>query len=165
MTLHLSNAQISGLIDGDLSHVSREAVRLHLGHCLECAQRHDELVGVVTAFRLQPAVRWRPELTSMTVARLPEQTVASRFHRRPSVCWTRSLALPLATTVVAVGAFLAALLIPVVRSGVDIAHSCFETIGDVLPAPIALSPSGSLLGLLVLAVACPWLSLRLARRR
>ena len=101
----------------------------------------------------------------MTVAGLPEQTVASRSRRRPRVRWTRSFALPFATTLVAVGAFLAALLIPVVRSGVDIAHSSFETIGDVLPSPIALSPSGSLIGLLVLAVLCPWLSLRLARRR
>lgn len=165
MTLHLSDAQISGLIDGDLSHVSQEAVRLHLGHCLECARRHDEIVGVVTALRMQPAVRWRPQLTPTTVDRLPDQGAASRSQRHLSVRWNRSFALPLATTLVAIGAFLAALLIPVVRSGVEIAHSSFETIGDVIPSPIALSPSGSLIVLLVLAVVCPWLSLRLARRR
>ena len=164
MTLHLSDKQISLLIDGDLSHVAQEAARLHLRHCLGCAQRHDEFVGVVTAFRLQPAVRWRPELAPTSVDHLPEQTASS-----PPRCLgaqrNRSLALPLATTLVAIAAFLAALLIPVVRSGVGIAHSSFETISDVLPSPIALSPSGSLIGLLVLAIVCPWLSLRLARKR
>ena len=165
MTLHLSDAQISGLIDGNLSHVSQEAVRLHLGHCLECARRHDELVSVVTALRMQPAVRWRSELVPPTVDRLPEQAAASWSGRHPRVRWNRSFALPIATTLVAVGAFLAALLIPMVRSSVEIAHSSFETIGDVIPSPISLSPSGSLIGLFILAVTCPWLSLRLARRR
>lgn len=170
MTLHADDRQLSQLIDGDLSHVAQEAVRLHLTHCIVCAWRHDELVGVVTALRMQPAARWSPELALRSVQAISEQEATSGPHLRVGTFrrrarWNRSFTLPLATTLLAVALFVAALLIPIVRSGVAIAHSSFETLGNFAPAPLSVPPSGSLIGLLVLAVVCPWLSLRLARRR
>lgn len=74
MTGHLSDAQLSRLIDGDLSLTSREAVMAHLRSCPGCAERHDQLVAVAATLRLEPPLTWTDEATSSVLRRLPRQS-------------------------------------------------------------------------------------------
>lgn len=58
MSDHLDDTQLSRLIDGDLSLVTRHAATSHLSACPSCAERHDALIAVVVVGRLESS--WRP---------------------------------------------------------------------------------------------------------
>jgi anti-sigma factor RsiW len=72
MSAHLDDVKLSRLIDGDLSLASREAAIDHLRRCPACAERHDRIVAVSAALRLEPAAAWTPRDTELVVRRLPE---------------------------------------------------------------------------------------------
>jgi anti-sigma factor RsiW len=70
---HLDDVQLSRLLDGDLSLTSREAVIDHLRTCPGCAARHDRLVAVTAALRMEPAMTWSGSDTGATLNRLPRR--------------------------------------------------------------------------------------------
>jgi anti-sigma factor RsiW len=70
---HLDDVQLSRLLDGDLSLTSREAVIDHLRTCPGCAARHDRLVAVTAALRMEPAMTWTGSDTDATLNRLPRR--------------------------------------------------------------------------------------------
>jgi anti-sigma factor RsiW len=70
---HLDEVQLSRLLDGDLSLTSREAVIDHLRTCHGCAARHDRLVAVTAALRMEPAMTWSGSDTDATLNRLPRR--------------------------------------------------------------------------------------------
>jgi len=70
---HLDDVQLSRLLDGDLSLTSREAVIDHLRTCPGCAARHDRLVAVTAALRMEPAMTWTGSDTGATLNRLPRR--------------------------------------------------------------------------------------------
>ena len=73
MSDHLDDVQLSRLLDGDLSLTSREAVIDHLRTCPGCAARHDRLVAVTAALRMEPAMTWTGSDTDATLNRLPRR--------------------------------------------------------------------------------------------
>lgn len=73
MSDHLDDVQLSRLLDGDLSLTSREAVIDHLRTCPGCAARHDRLVAVTAALRMEPAMTWTGSDTGATLNRLPRR--------------------------------------------------------------------------------------------
>ena len=73
MSTHLDDDHLSRLIDGDLSLTSREAAIAHLRGCPACAARHDRLVGVTAALRMQPRATWTHSDTVATLRELPRR--------------------------------------------------------------------------------------------
>lgn len=151
MDEHLSDEQLSCLIDGELSLTAREAAVAHLRGCPRCARRHDEVVETVSSLRLEPALAWREADTAQAIARIG--------RRR------RELALPLALAAAALAAVLAAVEIEAVRAGSTIAATAFRAATSLLGGVLAGGSGRTVTMLLVLAVLAPLLSLRLARTR
>lgn len=73
MSTHLDDGQFSRLLDGDLSLTSREAAIAHLRSCPACAARHDRVVAVTAALRMQPPATWTASMTEATVRGLPRR--------------------------------------------------------------------------------------------
>ena len=86
MSEHVSDEQLSLLLDGELSLTAREAVSRHLAGCPSCAARHDQLVDVAATLRLHPALTWTEAATDHTLSRLQQQPRAStRWRARGAV--------------------------------------------------------------------------------
>jgi hypothetical protein len=131
---HLEDVQLSRLIDGDLSLTSREAVMGHLRSCHSCAERHDRLVAVAAALRLEPPLTWTSSDTESVLGRLPQR----RHKVRAAVAAVASAAM------CAVVIFEVA---PVIAATVAL-------VGVVVDLRGALAPPGAAPGLqLVLVVA------------
>lgn len=152
MSDHLDRAQLSRLIDGDLSLVSRDAARAHLASCHQCAQLHDELVGVVASLRQLPGAEWTPRQT--------ERVTTGMIRRRRS-------RLPLAAAgaavlVVCVAVVVAAL--PLINAVLTLAHVAQTLVASVAAAPlVAVVPQ--LVVLIAVAVLAPLVAYPLARWR
>lgn len=78
MSEHVSDEQLSLLLDGELSLTAREAVTRHLARCTSCAARHDDLVDVTATLRLQPALTWTQASTARTIERLQQPSTWRR---------------------------------------------------------------------------------------
>lgn len=114
MTDHLEDVQLSRLLDGDLSLTSREAALDHLRTCPPCAARHDRLVAVTAALRMEPATTWTASDTAATLQRLPRRrrpgTVAAAGAVSVAMCvlvlveTAPLIAAPLALLIAVVGA-------------------------------------------------------------
>jgi anti-sigma factor RsiW len=89
MSDHLDDVQLSRLLDGDLSLTSREAAIDHLRTCPACAGRHDRLVAVTAALRMEPAVTWTASDTEAAMRRIPRR----RRQARVAVAATVSTAM------------------------------------------------------------------------
>jgi anti-sigma factor RsiW len=89
MSDHLDDVQLSRLLDGDLSLTSREAAIDHLRTCPACAARHDRLVAVTAALRMEPAVTWTASDTEAAMRRIPRR----RRQARVAVAATVSTAM------------------------------------------------------------------------
>lgn len=150
MTEHLTEEQLSSLIDGELSLAARETASAHLRGCPRCAGRHDALVEAVSALRLEQPLPWQERDTRRVLARI------TRTQRR-------ELALPLALASAALAGLLGALELEAVRAAVAIAASTLGAAGAFLPSALGGGPSGTLAAVLAVAVLAPLLSLRLAR--
>src|SRR5262249_21940717 len=70
MNEHVSDDQLSLLLDGGLSLASRESVRAHIRSCPACAERHDRLVELTATVRLARRLEWTPRHTETTLARV-----------------------------------------------------------------------------------------------
>lgn len=149
---HLSDEQLSMLLDGELSLTGRHAATEHLGGCVSCAGRLDELVEVSAALRLAPAVRWSPEATGRVLARLERPTVRDR------------------STTIAVGVALLGLLglsfeLPVVGALVGTLNTAVAILTAFVPIGLGVSGTASVAMLIAVGVLGPTLALRFARLR
>ncbi len=151
MTDHVTDEQLSLLIDGELSLTAREAVGNHVRRCPTCASRHDALVAAVAALRLSTTLEWRDEATDRVWSRL-----APRGER--------NLALPIAVVLAALALALAAPYLTVVSAAVTIAGAIARAVGSFLPT-VGGNSASTVAALVAFAVFGPLLSLRLARRR
>lgn len=149
---HLDRTHLSRLIDGDLSLVSRDAARAHLASCPQCAQRHDELVGVVASLRQLPRAEWTPHQT--------ERLTTAMSQRRRS-------RLPLAGAGAAVLIVFVAVLVaalPLIGAAFALGHVAQTLVSSVAAEPlVAIVPQ--LVVLVAVAVLAPLAAYPLARWR
>lgn len=138
MSEHVSDEQLSLLIDGELSLIARTAVNAHLSSCPACAERHDAFVELTAALRLQPPLVWSEAVSTHTIARLPRR-------RAP-----RERALPLALALGALATTLAAVELPYIV-GPGIAGSLLHALSGF--APSGFLPGDRLLLILLATVA------------
>ena len=152
MSEHLTDAQLSRLIDGDMSLTSREAVTAHLRGCPACAERHDQFVAVAATLRLEPPAAWTSAMTSAVIRQPPPRRRAVR---------------------VAVAAGVSATMCGLVLlEAAPLVAATLGLVGVVVGASVALThpavaASGSQLLLVVMAVAilAPMAAYPLARWR
>lgn len=152
MSDHLDRTQLSRLIDGDLSLVSRDAARAHLASCPQCAQRHDELVGVVASLRQLPRAEWTPRRT--------ERVMSGMIQPRRS-------RLPLAAAGVAVLVVCVAVMftaVPVIDAAFALGHVAQVLVGSMAAEPL-VGVIPQLVVLLAVAVLAPLAAYPLARWR
>ena len=151
MTDHVTDEQLSLLIDGELSLTAREAVGSHLRHCPTCAARHDKLVSAVAALRMTAPLEWCDELTDSVLLR-----IALRGKRH--------VALPIAVLLAALALALGAAYLSVVSAAVTIVGAIARAFGSFLPS-FGASSTSTVAALVAFALFGPLISLRLARRR
>jgi len=148
---HLSDDQLSLLVDGELSLGAREAAGRHLRDCVGCAERLDVLVDVVAELRLAPALRWDAQATTRVLANL-EQPRARE--------WSTTIA----AAVAVIGAVALALELPALNALTGLLNAMVGAF-SVLPSGLGLPAAPSAAMLLVMAVVGPLLAVRLARDR
>jgi|GEM_PF-4445776 len=149
---HLSDEQLSMLVDGELSLASREAAGRHLRDCVHCTQRLDELVDVCAELRLTPAVSWSSPATERVLTQLTE-------------CETRHWSAPIAATLAIIGAVLLVQELALIRAVAGVLGAILSVLAAFLPSGVG-APAGTAIGvLLVVAVLGPLLAMPLARRR
>jgi anti-sigma factor RsiW len=113
MSEHVSDGQLSLLIDGELSLAAREAVIAHVRACPVCAARHDTLIELAAPLRLQPALQWSPDQTEATLRR-----VRTRPGLRARVsAGERDWTLAFAGLLAAAGVIAAVVLAPLASGG------------------------------------------------
>lgn len=149
MSPHVSDEQLSLLADGELSLVARHAVLDHIAGCPHCAERHDKLIELVAALRLEPGIEWPAGATS---------AVLERQHEAAS---QRDRALPLAVLLAAAGLALAALSFPLIEAGARFGLR----IGSTAAAVISNQLGVSIVVIAVVVVLTALLTLPLARWR
>ena len=147
----MSDEHLSLLIDGELSLAAREAVRAHVASCPACAERHDALVNVTAALRLQPRSSWTPAASARTLARLGPQR-------------QRDWALPLAGLLAFLVSAVAMTTLPV-GVWLGLARSTLEAITALGPRGLVPGSLSTLAVLLAVAVLGPLLAYPLARAR
>jgi len=139
MSAHVSDEQLSLLIDGELSLAAREVVGRHLTTCPACAERHDALIEVAATLRLQPPATWNPQASVRTVERLPRRRERDR-------------ALPLAVAIAAAAAAAVSTQEGLTGAALTASRSSFDALSAVVPNGLLLGHVGALalLGALVL---------------
>lgn len=149
---HLTDEQLSLLIDGELSVGAREATTGHLRDCARCSTRLDGLVEVAAELRLSPSLQWAPELTAQVMRQLgaPAAGRVSTF---------------VAAACAAVGAVLLALELPVIVGVAGVLGAGLAVAAAFLPSGVGVSGSVGVAGLLAIALVAPALAVRLARPR
>jgi len=152
MIEHPDDVQLSRLVDGDLSLVTREAVMTHVRSCPTCAERHDELVSVAAVLRLEPPLTWTRDDTESVLRRLPQR----RHRARVAVAGIVSAAM-CAVVVVEAAPVIAAMLALV---GVVIGLG-----GAVAPPAVATSGMQFLVVIAAIAILAPLAAYPLARWR
>jgi anti-sigma factor RsiW len=161
MSDHVSDEQLSLLIDSELSLAAREAVIEHVRHCPTCAERHDRLVELVASLRVQQPLAWSTAHTHATLARL--QSRAGRYRRRrPRFANRRhDWSLPLASVLALVG--MLALTLAPLGVAATITHAPAAAFAALLPDGALVS--GRLLAGLAAAVVLGLLAFPLSRSR
>ena len=158
MTDHVSDEQLSLLLDGELSLASREAVMSHLRSCATCAARHDRLVELTASLRLHQPLRWSATSSERTLERLRSRGT-SRPIRGRIRGGGRSWSLPF-VSLVAVATVVALML---VSPGVSatVTHGPVAVFAALLPAQALLT--GRFVEELAAAVVVGLLALPLSR--
>jgi anti-sigma factor RsiW len=149
---HVTDEQLSRLADGELSLVSRHAVLAHLETCPACAARHDGVIDVVAALRLQPPLAWTPEHTGVVV------------ERGRATARSRDRALPLAVGLALLALVLGALSWPLVEAGARVGFRFASTMAALVSHQVGVSVA-VLGGLTALALVAAAVTLPLARWR
>jgi anti-sigma factor RsiW len=152
MSDHLDDAQLSRLLDGDLSLTSREAVIAHLRTCSACARRHDALVAVAAALRLQPPATWTADQTASLLRALPRRRDRARFG-----ITVATMAGAFAFTVIAAA--------PLLATTRGLAAAMIGLVGALTPAPLSGQAGGVLLVVVLVALLAPLAAYPLARWR
>jgi anti-sigma factor RsiW len=149
---HVTDEQLSLLADGELSLVSRRAVLAHLEACPACAARHDGLIDVVAALRLQPGVAWTPEHTGAVV------------NRGRATARSRDRGLPLAIGLTLLALVLGALSWRLMEAGARVGFRFVSTVAALVSHQVGVSVA-VLGGLAALALIAAAVTLPLARWR
>jgi anti-sigma factor RsiW len=149
---HATDEQLSRLIDGELSLVARDSVLAHVHSCPSCANRHESLVEVAAALRLQPALAWDEPATAATVARLDRNR-------------ERNFSLPVAAALALVGAALVGVWTPIFSAGLGVTTTTLRAFATVVPSAAVFSPGGTVTSLFLVALLGPLLAYPLARWR
>jgi anti-sigma factor RsiW len=129
---HVSEEQLSLLIDGELSLTAREAVIHHLATCPGCAERHDLLVEATAALRLQPELAWTKAATARAIARL---------HSPPS---PRDRALTLSLLLAGAGAIVSMLAV-LLLTGSGVVASVFGALASLVAGGLAITSPHTLI--------------------
>jgi anti-sigma factor RsiW len=154
---HVSDEQLSLLLDGRLSLAAREAVVAHIRRCPGCAERHDRWVELTATLRLEGAREWSPALTASTLTRLGPRARRGR-SLRPSRRRGRDWSLPLAALLALLGG-----LALIMSGGGSLFALAPTSAGDFVP--VGALVSGRPLVLLVGAVLVGLVALPLSRSR
>ena len=149
---HLSDEQLSRLIDGDVSAQTREAMNAHMSDCHQCAERHDQMIKTVATLRLSPPMRWRQDLTEATLARVTDTSTEDR-------------SLPVSTLIALTGVTACTLVAPLLHTGLAIGSVIYAAVDQLGPNIPLTTPSATLLALIVLAILAPLAAFPLARWR
>lgn len=149
---HLSNEQLSRLIDGELSLGARDTAQRHLRDCAHCQEQLDAFVDIAAELRLTPAVTWDAGATARLLTQLD--------HRRP-----REWSTPIAVAIAVLGALLLALELPAISSLTGMLTSITSVLTAFLPTGVGLPSAPALAILLVVAILGPLLAMPLSRRR
>lgn len=158
MNDHVSDEQLSLLLDGGLSLAAREAVLAHVRSCPACAERHDRLVELTATIRLAGRLDWTEQHTQATLARLHSSPQRGRLiASRPR---GRDWSLPVAATFALAG--IGALLLAPLGLGKAVLAAPASASGLFA---LALPVSGHVLALLAAAVALGLLAYPLSRSR
>lgn len=155
MSGHLTDEQLSLLVDGELSLVHRGAITAHIASCPECAARHDHLVDVIASLRLQPKLQWTSADTARTMAALPVPVPARSRE------WPMLAAAAAGTAVAGV----LALKLTLVQALEALVRSLLQVVDAFAPAAISVSSASTLLILLAVAVLGPLLAYPLIKDR
>ena len=158
MNEHVSDEQLSLLLDSGLSLAAREAVLTHVRSCPACAERHDRLVELTATMRLAGGLDWTQQHTEATLAR-----VRSSTSRRPQITarlQARDWSLPVAATLALAG--ISALFLGPFGVGNALLTAPASASGFL---SLALPVSGHVVLLLAAAVALGCLAFPLSRSR
>ena len=158
MNEHVSDEQLSLLLDSGLSLAAREAVVTHIRSCPGCAERHDRMVELTATIRLASRLDWTEQHTQATLARLHTSQ-----HRRGEITSRlrgRDWSLPVAATLALAG--VAALLLAPFGLGNAVLAAPASASGFFA---LALPVSDHVLALLAAAVALGCLAYPLSRSR
>lgn len=158
MSGHVSDEQLSLLVDSRLSLAAREAVIGHVRSCPACAERHDRLIETTATLRTAASLTWSEVHTDATLVRMRARPGPRlRIGRRlPVGDWS----LPLAAAV-AVAGVVALFLAPLGLGSTIVAAP--RSAGSVLS--LAFPISGRVLAFLAGAVALGCLAYPLSRSR
>ena len=155
---HVSDQQLSLLVDASLSLAAREAVVAHIRACPTCAERHDRLIDTTATLRLAGSISWSPAHTDATLARLqPDTRRHNRLQRR--LC-ERDWSLPVASAVALAG--LIGVLLAPFGVGATVAKAPANAAALL---SLGLPVSGHALTVLAAAVAIGCLAYPLSRSR
>jgi anti-sigma factor RsiW len=157
MSDHATVEQLSGLIDGQLSLLAREAVSAHLRECPTCAALHEDLVEVAATLTTIPREHWTPQLTAEVLRRAaadPAHPVSAASGRD----W--SLPIAAAIAVAGFGALVFAAPVPVSAVFDGLRLNVFSAF-----AQGAGMPFGGFLTVLLLLPALGLLAMPLLRQR
>ncbi len=158
MSEHVSDEQLSLLIDGQLSLAAPGAVTAHVRACPPCAARHDALIELTAVMRLQQPLRWLPPQTQAAIARVRSRPLRPKRLRAGERDWTLAFAGLLA----AGGVLASVLLVPGVFGG--LAHGSMAALSALLPGG-GLVSSGHLLVALAAIALLGFAALPLSRSR
>lgn len=149
---HLSDQQLSMLIDGELSLGSREAAGRHMRDCPRCAERLDDLVEVAAELRLAPALGWEARATERVMVQLDERK-------------RREWSTPIAAALAVGGVFLLALELPAIGAATSLLAAMVSVLAAFLPTGVGLPGAMGIGALMVVAVLGPLVAMPLARPR
>ena len=154
MSEHVSDEQLSLLIDGELSLAAREAVIAHVRACPACAAHHDTLIDLTAVMRLQPAFHWSAAQTESTIQRVRTRPAKRRRRAARERDWTLAFAGLLAGA----GAIAAVVLLPLASGGLP------RALAGLLPGGV-LGGAGHLLVALTAVAVLGLAALPLSRSR
>lgn len=157
MNDHVSDQQLSALIDGELSLASRQAVISHVRSCPMCAERHDRVVEVAAVLQSLPRVEWTELHSRRLLAEARDELSSPKRVARSRLDWT----LPIAATLALLGVGAIAIFIPGLPVSALSGHA-FDAIAVVSPSTGFLG-TGNVLATLAAIVVLGLVALPLIR--
>jgi anti-sigma factor RsiW len=154
MSDHLTDEQLSRLIDGDLPPIARTAAMTHLHGCTACALRHDTLVEAVAGLRTAEPFVWTPR---------SEDGALERIRARPARRRVDVGSLSFVAMVIVSLIAIALVVPPLLRTGLGVARVALAPVAWL--APGGAGPGRALFALVAVAFIGPLLAYPLMRWR